>query len=1170
MVFSHLNINGWTDNNKHLRESIINYSKADILSINETKLKNDEKIDCDGFYWFGNNRSYVHVDAPTASGGVGFLVRNSMAECYNFEEVDKSYNDIIAMKFSHKHNDFSFLVISAYLPPENSPWGRDASAFFSHLLQLIYTYNNVDAIFLMGDFNSRISNLPDNDEALDGIPNRCANVDEKINGHGRGFVDFLIDSKCCVLNGRVSPEKSNQYTFHSVRGLSLVDYFVVPHDNLVLCKDLIVESCSDIVNKLGVENQITPVSKLPDHCLLSLTVDMRFQVLEGINVNEYNEFGNNNVHKSWKRKYKVRNIPEDFLSSDNVCLALQNIIENIQCNRETQKELDEIYDNLISIIIDEMNAKLLVPESRHTRKRFKIKKPYWNSELGQAWKLMHLSEIAFRSCKGTRRERLALKAVFTTNTHSFDKLLKQTKRIWDRGQLLDIEKLKTGNPTEFWHHISRLGPRKSNNIPMETVLDDGTVIRNKAEVMKKWQHDYENLYLNESEEYDYAFLLECKQTLSMYESRMLDPLYECNNELNINVDIGEITRVLKNAKNNKTAGIDQIPYEVWKCSKLLSLIQNLFQYCLDTGKIPTSWTQAIISPIPKSNKHDKRLPLSYRGISLLSCLYKLYSAFLNMRLQKYIENNNILSDEQNGFRESRSCEDHVFVMDTVINTHLDQKKPVYACFVDFSKAFDLINRDQLMLQILNKNIDGNFYWSLKSLYSSTTSCLKINGEYTNFFNIHNGVRQGDPLSPTLFSLFIDSLIKELKSLNLGLDIEGLILTVLAYADDLVILSDTEEKLQKLMDCLTNWCAKWRLSINNAKSGVIHFRNTRVKKTNYKFMLAGKQVDVVSDYKYLGVVLDEHLTYKVATKTLANAGGRALGGIISKFKTFKDIGYDTYTKLFDNCVSPILEYGAGVWAPGKKFPDIDNIMLRACRYYLGVHRFAPIPGVLGEMGWIPNSVRRQIASCRLWNRLINMDNSRLTKQIFNYNLAAEGKFSKFISDICDECNLSQSFSQRNILDLKLIQQREMTAFVEDWKQNVQSKPKLRTYVQVKSDYGVERYVKSFVPKYKRSLMAQMRLSILPIRLETGRFVCERLEERVCKLCELNRIEDEYHVLLECPCYNEIRDSCLNNIDKPTFTSLNNVMKQKFLFENHPYITGNLLANIMAKRKSVLYK
>ena len=627
--------------------------------------------------------------------------------------------------------------------------------------------------------------------------------------------------------------------------------------------------------------------------------------------------------------------------------------------------------------------------------------------------------------------------------------------------------------------------------------------------------------------------------------------------------------MLRNAKNNKSAGVDQIPYEIWKNQKLLVIIQQLFQFCLDIGKIPSAWSQAIISPIPKSNKADKRLPLSYRGISLLICVYKLFSSFLNIRLQKYMEQNNILSDEQNGFRESRSCEDHIYVMDTLINTKLNQNQQVFACFVDFSKAFDLINRDQLLLQVLNNNVDGKFYWSLKSLYAQTTACIKINNDYTDFFNIHNGVRQGDPLSPTLFSLFIDSLIKELKSLNLGIDVEDFVLTVLAYADDIVILSNSEEKLQTLLDTLTVWCNKWRLSVNNTKSAIVHFRKPKSKMTTYSFKLAGEDVEVVSEYKYLGIILDEHLTYKSATKILANAGGRALGGIISKFKSFKDIGYNTYTKLFDNCVAPILEYGSGIWAPYEKFPDIDNIMLRACRYYLGVHRFAPIPGILGDMGWVPNSVRRQVIACRLWNRMVEMNDDRLTKRIFLYDLAENGKFTSFIYDICENYNIDHSFEHRNTLDLAYIKNRALSDYVSDWQDNVKSKPKLRTYQKFKDSFGAENYVTSFLPKRQRSLIAQLRLSILPIRVETGRFVQEALENRICKLCNYNVVEDENHFLLNCPCYKDIRDIYFRKITDDNFYNLTDVMKQKYLYEKHPFLAGNMIAKFVTKRKSLLY-
>ena len=189
------------------------------------------------------------------------------------------------MLFTHKKSDFSFVVVSAYLPPENSPWGRDAFSFFNHLLQLIYTNCDSDALFILGDLNARVGDLTDYDNAVDSLPMRCKNIDNKIKSHGRSLIEFLLDSKCCMANGRISSDTSNRYTFQSVRGLSLVDYVLVPHDNLSLCSDMKVESCYDIVNTLHIEQLITPNCRLPDHALLTMNVKMNFHIMEGFNAN---------------------------------------------------------------------------------------------------------------------------------------------------------------------------------------------------------------------------------------------------------------------------------------------------------------------------------------------------------------------------------------------------------------------------------------------------------------------------------------------------------------------------------------------------------------------------------------------------------------------------------------------------------------------------------------------------------------------------------------------------------------------------------------------------------------------------------------------------------------------------------------------------------------------
>ena len=141
--------------------------------------------------------------------------------------------------------------------------------------------------------------------------------------------------------------------------------------------------------------------------------------------------------------------------------------------------------------------------------------------------------------------------------------------------------------------------------------------------------------------------------------------------------------------------------------------------------------------------------------------------------------------------------------------------------------------------------------------------------------------------------------------------------------------------------------------------------------------------VVEHYKYLGVLFHEKGDFLTNCNALAKGAGRALGSIINKIHNLKDLGFRSYEKMFDACVVPIMEYCASVWGM-KSFQCLDNVQNRALRYFLGVHRFAPIPGLYGDSGWIPTQYRRWRCILRFWNKLQLMDDNTLTKRVFNHD------------------------------------------------------------------------------------------------------------------------------------------------------------------------------------------
>lgn len=177
----------------------------------------------------GHNR-VMHKRAVKASGGAGVFVKNTILDSFSVR-TDKAYEGIPCLHFEHVVSRYSFIVISCYLSPETSTWGRNADLFFAHLLSLIYAAD-ADAVYICGDLNSRIAQLRDYGEE-DDIPSRVV-LDTSSNKHGESFIEFLKDSKCCVLNGRVTPENDN-FTSVSVRGKAVVDYIVTPHVDLNTC-----------------------------------------------------------------------------------------------------------------------------------------------------------------------------------------------------------------------------------------------------------------------------------------------------------------------------------------------------------------------------------------------------------------------------------------------------------------------------------------------------------------------------------------------------------------------------------------------------------------------------------------------------------------------------------------------------------------------------------------------------------------------------------------------------------------------------------------------------------------------------------------------------------------------------------------------------------------------
>lgn len=235
-------------------------------------------------------------------------------------------------------------------------------------------------------------------------------------------------------------------------------------------------------------------------------------------------------------------------------------------------------------------------------------------------------------------------------------------------------------------------------------------------------------------------------------------------ELNAEISFLEIQKAVKQLRNGASGGPDLFLNEFFKngSDTLLKYIHTLFNKLFETGYFPDKWSDGFIVPIYK--KGDKNEPANYRGITLLSTIGKLFTRILNNRLNDWAEEYHVYIEAQAGFRKNMGTTDNIFILNSLITHVLNQNEKLYCVFVDFTKAFDFVVRDILWYKLLKLGVRGRMLDIIKSIYSTVKSQVKHNNVLSNVFCSHIGVRQGECLSPFLFSIYLNDLAEEI-SLN---------------------------------------------------------------------------------------------------------------------------------------------------------------------------------------------------------------------------------------------------------------------------------------------------------------------------------------------------------------------------------------------------------------------
>ena len=228
-------------------------------------------------------------------------------------------------------------------------------------------------------------------------------------------------------------------------------------------------------------------------------------------------------------------------------------------------------------------------------------------------------------------------------------------------------------------------------------------------------------------------------------------------DLNSDISYAEIFKACRELSVGKSGGSDFVLNEFFKygINEMANYLCKLFNVIFQKGYFPIKWTEGFIVPLHK--KGDINQVENYRGITLLSTLGKLFSRILNTRLTEWAEQYHIYVESQTGFRKNTGTIDNIFVLHGVINHLLNENKKLYAAFIDYTKAFDYVVRENMWYKLLKYGIRGNIIDIIRSMYENIKSKIKYDNQLSNDFTYLLGVRQGECLSPFLSSMYVNDL-----------------------------------------------------------------------------------------------------------------------------------------------------------------------------------------------------------------------------------------------------------------------------------------------------------------------------------------------------------------------------------------------------------------------------
>ena len=899
----------------------------DVLVLSETKLRGR------GERMFGNVVGRVSgVSSGRAKEGVCIIVGEKWKRCVSEWKEVSSRLMYVRMSVGVS----KYVIVGAYGPGSERK-KEERECFWFDLGELVGSFERDEIVCVLGDLNARVGNVKVQGVIGDyGVPG--------MNESGEWMIDWCMQYEMTVCNTLFKKRDVHKYTWiRKVRGMivesALMDYMCIHEKYKARVTD---------VNVLRAAGDVQS-----DHHLVVCRVKVKRGCAPPPLRGEVREV------------VKVERLRNDRCKDEfEDCLKDEWEIHKERVIGDVEEEWMAFKNAVIRCARSACGMKRL--SNRGIRKGSE----WWSEEVERVVKKKRELYMIWlqNKCRETYER---YKSVRNEVKRAVRRAKMEADVRWGEKLVEDFH----SNKRMFWKEVKRT--RKGVEVKEECVKDvNGRVLSESDEVCERWREYFDGL-LNVSESGRAEITARPGMNVRVFE------------KADMNVSINEVLEAVRRLKCGKASGVDEIKAEYLKSGGYVCAewMVRLFNVCMSSGRVPKEWKIGCIVPLYKG-KGDPLECKNNRGISLLSVPGKLYGRIL---IERVVENSEgQVGEEQSGFRKGRSCADQIFVLRQLCEKMKEKGKRVWVAFMDLEKAYDRVDRDALWQVMRIYGIGGRVLRGIMSFYVEGRACVRVGSKVSESFEVKMGLRQGCVMSPWLFNVYMDGVVREVYARVNGMGVKmrvhgesEWILSQLLFADDTALVAESAEQLQCLVREFGRVCERRKLRVNVEKSKVMSV-GVNVEPSLPNIMLNGERMEVVNSFKYLGSCFSSDGGVKEDVSMRVGEGMRTFGAM-KRMWSGRSVTVRVKRELYERVVVPTVMYGSESWGMRVEERDkLDVAEMKCLRSMCGVTRMDRVRNeVVRERVGVPERLSKRIDRkvLKWFGHVERMGSERMTKRVY---------------------------------------------------------------------------------------------------------------------------------------------------------------------------------------------